>query len=196
MKVNSKSITALLIAFGLSLSLVGCNSTVEDNAELKALQEQVTKLEQQLEEKEIDKELEDLSEEKKEINESKIKEKTKKEVKYNICIDCKKKFEPVFEDDATCKECTLVPVECQYGCGKPVYLKEIYWFEGCSSWHEECKTAYQAIETKESNMIDVYCKNCGEHRVIDKDFASNYFGGAEYFMCEPCEQYALENGTN
>ena len=35
MKVNSKSITTLLIAFGLSLSLVGCNSTVEDNAELK-----------------------------------------------------------------------------------------------------------------------------------------------------------------
>ena len=27
-------------------------------------------------------------------------------------------------------------------------------------------------------------------------FANSYFGGPEYFMCEPCEQQALEYGAN
>ena len=131
-------------------------------------------------------------------------------VEKYVCESCQKQI----DEENTCDYCggyatcpsdsECVQMTACTNCFKKIYFKDsIYIGESetgfdkylCKACNDKQKQE-QIPKDDNSNMVDVYCKNCGEHRIIDKDFADSYFGGPEYFMCEPCEQQALEYGAN
>jgi hypothetical protein len=177
----NKRLVGMISAGLLALSLVGCSNN--NDAEVKALQEQVAKLEQQINdtEKEANKPKEDVA---KKSNESE-----KKESVTNKEKDVKEP-EPFTKEELSVKEPVKLCADCGYALPEMIKWNG-KWYCGCQ-YHEEIYICDICGQMGTCNLTECYNY---EPEPVEEDIEANWeicYDCGEYFPPE----YMTFNGRS